>query len=92
MKLPEFALVKPKYSRLLLFFVASAGLWARPQTDVLTMKIGDRLTCEIKRLERGVLYASFDYVDGTFSIDWAKVVRVESSQMFIVLAEDGSVY
>jgi hypothetical protein len=31
------------------------------QTDALIMKNGDRLDCEMKRLERGVLYAKLDY-------------------------------
>jgi hypothetical protein len=37
---------------------SAAELTARPQTDVVVMANGDRFTCEIKRLERGVLYAS----------------------------------
>ncbi len=65
---------------------------ARPKTDVLIMNNGDRFTCEIKKLERGVLYAGLDYVDGTISIEWSKVARVESSQLFIVNTQDGSVY
>jgi hypothetical protein len=56
------------------------------------MKNGDHFTCEIKRLEEGVLYASFDYVDGTISIDWSKIARVESTQLFIVLTQSGSTY
>ncbi|NWF82379.1 MAG: DUF481 domain-containing protein [Bryobacteraceae bacterium] len=86
------ALARLMFVVLGLVFIATASLRARPQSDVLIMRNGDRLTCEIKRLERGVLYASFDYVDGTVSINWAKVARVESRQLFIVQAEDGSVY
>ena len=56
------------------------------------MNNGDRLTCEVKGLDAGVLYASFDYVDGTVSVDWSKVVRVESEQRFLVKTTDGSVY
>jgi putative salt-induced outer membrane protein YdiY len=70
----------------------SAGLAARTKTDVVVMSNGDRFTCEIKKLERGVLYASFDYVDGTVSLQWSKVARVESSQLFIVYVQDGSIY
>lgn len=79
---------------LILFFIflAPGNLRARPQTDVIVMRNGDRFTCEIKKLERGVLYASFDYVDGTVSIAWSKVARVESNQLFIVHTEDGSIY
>jgi hypothetical protein len=39
-----------------------------------------------------VLYVSFDYIDGTASVDWSKVARLESPQLFVVKTEDGSVY
>ncbi|MBI4889679.1 MAG: DUF481 domain-containing protein [Acidobacteria bacterium] len=67
-------------------------LYARPKTDVIVMSNGDKFTCEIKKLDRGVLYASFDYAEGTVSIAWAKVARVESNQPFIVYTQEGSVY
>ena len=67
-------------------------LFARDKTDVLIMNNGDRLSCEIKALNAGVLYVSLDYIDGTSSVDWSKVRRVESKQLFIVKTEDGSVY
>ena len=50
------------------------------------------MTCEIKGLDSGVLYVSFDYIDGTASVDWTKVARLESTQLFVVKTEDGSVY
>jgi len=67
-------------------------LLAREKTDVLVMKNGDRMTCEVKGLDAGVLYVSFDYIDGTTSVDWSKVARLESTQLFVVKTEDGSVY
>ncbi len=67
-------------------------LGARDKTDVVVMTNGDHFTCEIERLERGVLYASFAYVDGTVSLEWSKVARVDSSQLFIVHTRDGSIY
>ena len=70
----------------------AAPLLARDKTDVMIMKNGDRMTCEVKGLDAGVLYVSFDYIDGTTSVDWTKVVRLESSQLFVVKTEDGSVY
>ena len=76
----------------ILLTFCTGGLTARDKTDVVVMANGDRFTCEIKRLERGVLYASFDYVDGTVSIEWSKVARVESKQLFIVHVQDGSIY
>lgn len=70
----------------------ASPLLARDKTDVLVMKNGDRMTCEVKGLDAGVLYVSFDYIDGTTSVDWSKVARLESTQLFVVKTEDGSVY
>jgi hypothetical protein len=56
------------------------------------MKNGDRMTCQIKGLDAGVLYVSFDYIDGTASVEWSKVAHLESKELFIVKTEDGSVY
>ncbi len=72
--------------------VFTTSLFAREKTDVLVMKNGDRMTCQVKGLEAGVLYVSFDYIDGTASVDWSKVARLESNQLFIVKTQDGSVY
>ena len=72
--------------------VFTAPLFAREKTDVLVMKNGDRMTCQVKGLDAGVLYVSFDYIDGTTSVQWSKVARLESKQLFIVKTEDGSVY
>ena len=82
----------PAKISVLLTFCVAGGLTARTKTDVVVMANGDRFTCEIKRLERGVLYASFDYVDGTVSLQWSKVAQVQSSQLFIVHVRDGSIY
>jgi hypothetical protein len=70
----------------------AAPLFAREKTDVIVMKNGDRMTCQIKGLDAGVLYVSFDYIDGTASVDWSKVARLESKQLFIVKTQDGSMY
>jgi len=70
----------------------AAPLFAREKTDVLVMKNGDRITCEVKGLDGGVLYVSLDYVDGTVYVDWSKVARLESRQIFLVRTRDGSIY
>ena len=72
--------------------VLTTPLFARTNTDVLIMKNGDRMTCQVKGLDEGVLYVGFDYIDGTASVQWSKVARLQSSQLFIVKTEDGSVY
>lgn len=72
--------------------VFTKPLFAREKTDVLVMKNGDRMTCQLKGLDAGVLYVSFDYIAGTSSVQWSKVARLESNQLFIVKTEDGTVY
>ena len=74
------------------FLLLAASLLARDKTDVIVMNNGDRMTCEIKGLDAGVLYVNFDYIDGTSSVDWSKVARLESKQLFIVKTLDGSMY
>ncbi len=69
-----------------------APLFGREKSDVIVMKNGDHLTCEIKGLNSGVLYVSLDYILGTSSVQWSKVDHLESSQMFIVKTESGLVY
>jgi hypothetical protein len=67
-------------------------LFGREKSDVIVMNNGDRLTCEVKGLDSGVLYVKLDYILGTSSVQWSKVHHVESSQLFIVKTESGSVY
>ena len=38
--------------------VLTSPLFARTNTDVLVMKNGDRMTCQVKGLDAGVLYVS----------------------------------
>jgi uncharacterized protein DUF481 len=63
---------------------------ARDKKDQLFLNNGDHWTCEIKKLERGYLYVSLDYVDGTVSVDWSKVVKIESPQLFLISTEQGT--
>lgn len=84
--------MKLHFLSLSLLLICALPLVARDKTDVLVMTNGDRLTCEIKGLDSGVLYVSLDYILGTSSLQWSKVVRVESNQLFIVKTQDGSVY
>ena len=75
----------------LILFLA-LPLFGRENTDVIFMQNGDRMTGQVKGLDAGVLYVSLPYVIQTFSVDWTKVARIESKQLFIVKTEDGTVY
>lgn len=83
-----------RFTSVIFFLVLSVQVhsYAQDRTDVVVMKNGDRITCEIKGLEAGVLYVSLDYVDGTIAVQWSKVARLESNRSFIVKTESGSVY
>jgi len=70
----------------------AAPLYARDKTDVIIMRNGDRITCEIKGLDADTLFISVDYILSTQSVDWSKVDHVESKQLFIVKTQDGLVY
>jgi hypothetical protein len=65
---------------LFLFFLGAlmpAPAQAQGKTDVVTLANGDRITGEVKRLERGRLV--FDTDDaGTLYFEWDKLVSVES--------------
>ena len=63
-----------------------------PKTDLLVFANGDEMTCEIKSLSAGALYVGVDYVSGTISIEWAKVVGLRSPQLFIIKTNNGSAY
>ena len=70
----------------------AAPLFARDKSDVIIMRNGDRVTCEIKGLDANTLFISVDYILNTLSVDWSKVDHVESKQQFIVKTQNGLVY
>jgi Protein of unknown function, DUF481 len=57
--------------------------------DLVTMKNGDHLTGQVKKLESGILYVDLDYVSGSVGVDWLQVDKVESSAGFQVLLRNG---
>lgn len=75
-----------------LFLMFARPLFARDKTDILVMKNGDRVQCEVKGLDAGVLYVGLDWADGTVSVDWTKVASLESTQLFVVRTSGGNVY
>lgn len=81
--------------RMLALFPALLAVWplpAREKSDVIVMKNGDKITCEVKGLSSNTLYISVDYILNTLSVDWTKVDHIESKQLFLVTTQDGTVY
>ena len=73
----------------LLSSVDSASADSRTKTDIIYMRNGDKITCEIRSLEQGQLTVKPDYTDSNIVIDWNKVDHVESAQLFLVLDPKG---
>ena len=53
---------------------------AAVKTDIVELTNGDRITCEIQKLERGKLTVKTDGL-GTISIEWDDIARVSSLAM-----------
>src|SRR5262245_15723930 len=71
-------------------------LWAPPlaaadKVDVVHLKNGDRLTCEIKQLDRSMLTVSTDPM-GTVSVHWGEVAGLTSPRNFDVQVASGQHY
>jgi hypothetical protein len=64
---------------------------AAQKTDIVVLIRGDRITCEIKQLDRGRLVVSTDDM-GTIGIEWDKVREVTATANFEIDDESGSRY
>lgn len=74
---------------LYLLAYGSAFASTRTKTDIVYMRNGDKITCEIQSLSQGQLTVSPDYTLGSIVLDWAKVDHIESSQQFIITDPSG---
>lgn len=59
------------------------------KTDVIELRNGDRITGEIKNLQRGRLQLSTDSL-GTIYIEWKDIVRVVSPELYVIELTDGT--
>ncbi len=66
----------------------AATLCAQPKTDVVTLANSDRITGELKRLDRGRLEFSTDDA-GTLYLEWDKLVSVVAARIVEVVTSDG---
>ena len=66
---------------------AATPAWAQ-KTDVVTLKNGNAITCEIKRMSRGRLTAKTDSL-GTVNIEWTEVVMVTARRDFQIETSAG---
>jgi hypothetical protein len=86
-----FRFAKPCVGSRILVLFLSLLAWGQARadkTDIVELRSGDRVTCEIKRLERGRLQASTDSM-GIVYIEWKDIVRVDSKELYVAELESG---
>ncbi len=79
----------PALVALTLALLACAGPALAEKTDIVYLRNGDRVTCEIKKLERGRLKVSTDSMS-TVYIEWKDILRLSSKALYIVEMESGT--
>src|SRR5262245_60266200 len=77
-----------RFGLVLLGLLLPGALFARPKTDVVVLENADRVTCEIKKLQRGKLTVSTD-ASGTVTLKWSRIVGVQSKYLFQIELESG---
>lgn len=83
--------VRPAWRTAGLLLALLAGPAEAAKTDVVVLRNGDRLTCELKSLDRGRIEVKTDDM-GTIAIEWDKVARVTAPRVFEVETSDGQRY
>jgi len=76
---------------LFLMLVSVSSAYAR-NDDVVVLKNGDRITGEIKGLQRGEFKIKADYMADAVALDWTKIERIESKSTFIISLVDGKLF
>jgi Protein of unknown function, DUF481 len=76
---------------LFLTLVCVSSIYAKDD-DVVVLKNGDRLTGEIKGLQRGELKIKADYMAEAVRLDWARIEQLESKSTFIISLVDGKLF
>lgn len=62
------------------------------KTDLVVMDDGNRFTCEIKKLDSGLLELSLDNVKSNIQVEWKHVVRVVSNMQLRIELSNGAHY
>jgi putative salt-induced outer membrane protein YdiY len=88
----ENKLFRPVVLLLLVTIAFLSTAQAKHVDDVVILKNGDRLTGEIKGLQRGELKFKASYMAEAVRLDWARVERLESKSTFLVYLIDGTLF
>jgi len=76
----------------LAFIGFSSSAAAKSTDDVCMLNNGDRMTGEIKSLEKGLLKFKSSYMTDAVLLDWPRVTRLESKDHYIIMLTSGKVF
>src|SRR5215204_5040200 len=90
----QFRLGQFRLIVLVLVTVAGCAAPARAKSkdDVVVLKNGDRLTGEIRKLQRGELVFKASYMADAVRLDWSKVARLESRDRYLIILTSGQLF
>jgi len=71
--------------------LTSSSAAAGPKTDIVHLGNGDRITCEIKKLDRAKLTLSTDPLE-TVTVHWGEVADLISPRVFEIEVASGAIY
>src|SRR5262247_4039501 len=77
---------------ILVGLILALTVQAKNDDDVVVLKNGDRVTGEIKGLQKGELRIKADYMAEAVRLDWARVERIESKSTFMIYLVDGKLF
>ena len=77
---------------LILLATLSVPAQAKRNDDIVVLKNGDRITGEIKKLQRGELKFKAGYMAEAVRLDWAKVERLESKDHYLIYLTNGKLF
>ena len=77
---------------LLAFIGCACSTQARAADDVVILRNGDRLTGELKGLQRGELKFKASYMAEAVRLDWAEVMRLESKGRYLITLTSGQLF
>lgn len=83
---------RPVLLALLLVIGGAHAARAKSTDDVVVLKNGDRMTGEIKKLQRGELIFKAGYMADAVRLDWSKVARLESRDRYLIILTDGQLF
>lgn len=90
----QFRQAQPSLFILVIFSLlcGASSVQAKRADDVVVLKNGDRLTGEIRSLQRGELKFKAGYMAEAVRLDWSKVERLESKDRFLIALVDGQLF